>query len=189
MTEAEDLLFVNDFVLIEQHCTEVTVAFEDIAVADFLEDQIDRGYRPEQFGRIWIHTHPGDSPQPSSVDVETFERVFGNCDWAVMFIIAQGGKTYAELYWRHGGPAALRMNVEIDYSQPFASSDQETWNAEYRSYVHNQHQLIPYDFDEWEEWLSDNIDARELPTDSTLQFGPPEPPYKSFMNSDLSENA
>ncbi|WP_417851778.1 hypothetical protein [Thalassoglobus sp.] len=87
-----------------------------------------------------------------------------------MFIIAQGGKTYAELSWRHGGPAALRMNVEIDYSQPFASSDQHTWNAEYRSCVHKQHALNPHDFDEWEEWLSDNGDASELNRDRARDF-------------------
>ena len=186
-TQPDDLLFVNDLVLIEQHCTEVTVAFEDHAVADFFEDQIDCGYRPEQFGRIWIHTHPGDSPQPSSVDVETFDRVFGNCDWAVMFIIAKGGKTYAELYWRHGGPAALRMHVDVDYSHPFASSDQQAWDAEYRNCVHIQHQIIQQDINEWEEWLSDNKDAPELQADLTPHFGPQEP--ESFMNSDITENA
>lgn len=131
----EDLLLVQDLVLVKQLCTEVTVAFDDKAVADFFDDQLDQGMRPEQFGRIWVHTHPGDSAEPSSVDVETFARVFGNCDWAVMFIIARGGETFAELHWRHGGPARLRMNVEVDYSKAFAGTDQNAWQQEYEATV------------------------------------------------------
>ena len=57
---------------------------DDEAVSVFFEDQVDLGRKPEQFFRLWCHTHPGDSPDPSSIDEETFARVFGRCDWAVM---------------------------------------------------------------------------------------------------------
>ena len=66
ISAADDLLLIEDFVLVRQHCSVITVAFEDESVAEFFDRQIDRGLRPEQFGRIWIHTHPGDSAQPSS---------------------------------------------------------------------------------------------------------------------------
>jgi len=135
ISSTNDLLFVQDFVLVEQHCTETFVAFDDVAVAEFYENQVDLGRKPEEFGRIWIHTHPGSCPQPSNTDVETFDRVFGNCDWAVMFIIARSGHTYAELHWRAGG-ASIPLNVEVDYSQPFAGSDHAGWNEEYSANVH-----------------------------------------------------
>ncbi len=131
ITDAGDLLNVRDIVLVPQHCNEVFVAFDDTAVAEFFDDQIDQGRQPEQFGRIWIHTHPGESAQPSSVDVETFDRVFGRCDWAVMFILARGGQTFAELSWLHGGPASIPLDVEIDFTQSFEGSDAEAWEAEY----------------------------------------------------------
>ena len=111
------------------------MAFDDNAVADFFEDQIDLGRKPEEFARIWIHTHPGSCPLPSRTDLETFERVFGSCDWAVMFIIARTGNTYAELHWK-AGSASLPMDVEVDFSKPFTGSDHTSWDEEYRANVH-----------------------------------------------------
>ena len=58
---------------------------------------MEQGHHPEQFARLWIHTHPGSSPHPSGPDEDTFERVFGKCHWAVMFIMARTGQTYARL--------------------------------------------------------------------------------------------
>jgi len=138
ITEPDDLLFVQDVVLIEQHCTETFVSFDDLAVAEFFEDQVDLGRKPEQFGRIWIHTHPGSSPEPSPTDHDTFQRVFSGCDWAVMAILARGGATYAELHWRQGGPAQLRLDVEVDFTKPFPGSDEAAWEAEYHDAVQEE---------------------------------------------------
>ena len=88
ISNAEDLRLIEDIRLVEQTCTAVTVEFDDAAVADFFDEQVDEGLRPEQFGRIWIHTHPGDCPYPSGTDEDTFSRCFSSADWAVMFIIA-----------------------------------------------------------------------------------------------------
>jgi hypothetical protein len=89
--------FVEDILTIRQSCSAATVEFDDEAVADFFEEQVDQGRTPEQFARIWIHTHPGESPDPSSTDEQTFARVFGRCGWAVMFILARGGAIYCRL--------------------------------------------------------------------------------------------
>ena len=62
---SDDLLMIDDVQLVEQVCTQVTVEFDDESVADFFDKQVDAGLKPEQFGRIWIHTHPGDSARPS----------------------------------------------------------------------------------------------------------------------------
>jgi len=128
---AVDLLYVEDIRLVQQTCTSISVAFDDSAVAEFFDDQIDLGRRPEQFGRIWIHTHPGDSAQPSPVDEETFSRVFGPCDWAVMFIIAREGETYCRLRFRAGPSGAFEIPVLTDFQTSFAGSDFETWAGEY----------------------------------------------------------
>jgi len=135
ITESEDLLFVNDFVLVEQRCTETFTSLDDVAVAEFFEQQVDLGRQPQEFGRIWIHTHPGSCPQPSPTDHRTFQRVFGGCDWAVMFILARGGETFADLHWRQGGPARIPLDVEIDFSVPFAESDHVAWSEEYATNV------------------------------------------------------
>jgi hypothetical protein len=126
-----DLLLVADVQLVKQQCSPVTVRFDDAAVADFFDEQVDQGRKPEQFARVWIHTHPGDSPHPSSTDEATFERCFGSSDWAVMFILARGGQTYARLRFSAGPGGQVVLPVEIDFGQPFPASDHATWQQEY----------------------------------------------------------
>ena len=139
---------MNDVVLIQQSCTDVTVVFDDTAVADFFDDQIDAGRHPENFGRVWIHTHPGHSAQPSQVDVETFARVFGHCDWAVMLILARNGATYGELK-RSGKSVAEKLSVGIDFKPEFAASNQEDWEAEYLQCVQEAPLPLLWDLAEW----------------------------------------
>jgi proteasome lid subunit RPN8/RPN11 len=135
LAPADDLLFVDDVHLVSQQCTVMTVAFEDEAVADFFDRQVDRGLRPEQFARIWIHTHPGNCPEPSLTDERTLERVFGKADWAIMFILARGGQSYARLSFNVGPGGAMTIPTCIDYSRPFGGSDAASWEAEYRANV------------------------------------------------------
>ena len=132
ITPADDLLYVEDFITVKQTATVAGVTFEDGAVGEFLDDQVDAGRQPAQVLRIWCHTHPGRSPEPSCVDEETFTRVFGGCDHAVMFILAQGGMSYARLRFNVGPGGDVRIPVEVDYSQPFAPSDFDAWDAEYK---------------------------------------------------------
>jgi hypothetical protein len=131
----DDLLFVEDVQLVQQSCTWISADFDDQSVADFFDAQVDLGRRPEEFARLFMHTHPGDSPQPSRTDEETFARVFGSTDWAVMFILARGGQCYARLRYNVGPGADIELRVEVDYGRPFEASDWEIWQAEYLANV------------------------------------------------------
>jgi proteasome lid subunit RPN8/RPN11 len=130
-----DLLRVTDVQLVRQRCTSVTVAFDDEAVADHVDHNIDAGLTPAQCLRIWVHTHPGDSAQPSSTDEDTFARVFGACDWAIMFILAQHGETYCRLRFNAGPGGELELPVAIDYAEEFDGTDWAAWEAEYEANV------------------------------------------------------
>ncbi|MFC1675531.1 hypothetical protein ACFL3G_00535 [Planctomycetota bacterium] len=135
ITEAEDLLFVTDFVLVKQKVTCVTISFEDESVADFFENQVEAGRQPEQFARLWLHTHPGDSPEPSGTDESTFARVFGSCDWAIMFIVAQNGNTFARLRFNAGPGGEVKVPVCVDYNYEFDAADFEVWKQQYLTNV------------------------------------------------------
>lgn len=138
ITSSEDLLFVEDVMLVDQQCTVAEVELDDAAVADFFDEQVDAGRKPEEFARIWIHTHPGNSAQPSGTDEETFARVFEPADWAVMFILACGGRTYARLRYHLGPGAEVQLPVEVDYDLPFSASEHELWQTEYQRCVHEK---------------------------------------------------
>ena len=148
ISRRDALLDVNDLVLIPQTTTAVSVEFDDLAVATFFEEQVGHGRQPEEFARIWVHTHPGDCPLPSATDEATFARVFGACDWAVMLILARGGASSCRLAWNVGPQGAMEIPVTVDYSQSFTGSDQAAWQAEYDRCV-QPHDAWSVEFDFW----------------------------------------
>jgi len=116
ITAKADLLYVEDFVTVRQQTSSVTVAMADDAVADFMDRCVDAGLAPQQFLRIWCHTHPGSSAEPSGIDEETFTRVFGSSDWAIMFILSRAGNTYARASFNVGPGATTQFPVVVDWS-------------------------------------------------------------------------
>ena len=164
-------LLLADIVLVRQRCDWASVRFDDAAVADLFDQQIDGGRRPEEFARVWVHTHPGESPSPSATDEETFERVFGACDWAVMFILAQGGRSYARLRFGVGPGGSLEIPVEVDFAATFSASDHRAWAAAYAACVvrvepprdssPNLGGPAPEDYD----WFDDQPMLRSSPTE------------------------
>ena len=135
ISAADDLLFIQDVQLVRQDCTSVSVCFDDQAVAEFFDQQVDLGRVPSQFGRLWVHTHPGNFATPSHTDEETFWRVFGRTDWAVMFILARQGQSYARLRFHVGPGGEVDLPVRVDYSRSFAASDHDAWCKEYLTAV------------------------------------------------------
>jgi len=186
ITDPDDLLLVREFVTVKQEVTAISVSFDDSAVADLFDTQVDFGRKPEQFARIWLHSHPGDSPEPSGIDRETFERVFGNCQWAILFVVAQNNKTYAKLSFNVGPGGQVLIPTEIDYSQDFGSSDHELWDTEYAANVKATEWLIGSP-------VKDNSDADynltdyALPYDFLDEFEKMEPEERQFILDELAE--
>jgi hypothetical protein len=116
ISSATDFLYIQDFVTVRQQVTPVTVRFDDAAVADYFDACVDQGLSLSRCGRIWLHTHPGASVMPSGTDEDTFARVFGACDWAVMFILGRTGRTYARLAFSAGPGGQLLLPVEVDWA-------------------------------------------------------------------------
>jgi hypothetical protein len=144
ITRRKNLLYVEEFHTVRQAVTPVTVRFDDSAVADFFDNGVDQGLMPAQFGRIWLHTHPGDSAMPSGTDEETFARVFGVCDWSVMFILSRTGQAYARLAFSAGPGGQVMLPVEVDWSawpKAICNSDQlltacaEDWRQEFAANI------------------------------------------------------
>jgi proteasome lid subunit RPN8/RPN11 len=145
VTAKDDLLYVEDFVTVRQHTSSVTAAMDDEAVADFTDRCVDAGIAPQRFLRVWCHTHPGSSPLPSGTDEDTFERVFGGCDWAVMFILSRTSNTFCRLSLNVGPGSAVEIPVAVDWSAwPVILSDPQFsmanlvagWQQEFTANIH-----------------------------------------------------
>src|SRR4051794_26360119 len=116
LASPDDPLTLDDILVVRQRCTPVTVAFDDEAVADLFDRMVDDKIEPSRFARIWLHTHPGASVEPSGTDEATFHRVFGGCDWAVMAILGRTGNTYARLRFNAGPGGSLTLPVHVDWT-------------------------------------------------------------------------
>jgi hypothetical protein len=160
----------------------VTVAMEDEAVADFSDRCVDRGLRPQNYLRIWCHTHPGSSPEPSGVDEETFARVFGSCDWAVMFILSRTCNTFARLSFHVGPGTAVHLPVSVDWSTwPVTVADPQfsmanllaDWQTEFASNIHHQPEVF--------------LPTLNVPHDSAGKGSPWEPFVETWEWTDLDQ--
>lgn len=135
ITAKNDLLLVEDVRLVAQECTATSVQFADSAVQELFGDSSHDHHRVSHSGCIWIHTHPGDCALPSEADEDTFARCCSTFPWAVMFIIAASGETYARLQFNVGPRCSRRLPVEVDYTGEIRPSDFAAWKAEYATHV------------------------------------------------------
>jgi hypothetical protein len=183
------MLNVQEFITVKQEVTPVSVKFDDIAVADFFEAQVDLGRKPEQFARIWLHTHPGDSPEPSGTDETTFARVFGRCQWAVMFILAQNNKTFAKISFNVGPTGEILIPAEVDYSQDFGPSDHKLWDEEYQANVRQGAWLSDFDshIGEMTGFKNTSSAGLEQPYDFIAELEKLEPIERRMILEELAE--
>ncbi|MFT3883351.1 MAG: hypothetical protein QM703_27315 [Gemmatales bacterium] len=144
-----DPLYLEDVLVIDQRATPSTVSFEDAAVADLFDRMADLKIPPHRFGRVWLHTHPGASPNPSAVDEATFKRVFIGCDWSVMAILSRTSATYARIQFSAGPGGSFEIPIVVDWQNwPHTTSLDSAlaqWRQEYERHVK------PSTFDFWED--------------------------------------
>ena len=133
ITRPDDLLYVEKFITVKQECTSASVEFDDDDVADFTLDMVEDGLQPANFMRIWVHTHPSISPSPSLTDEQTFSRVFGKCDWAIMAILSKDDRTYCRIQINEGPIIGqIEIPIKVDFtSWEFPKSNSEAWSDEY----------------------------------------------------------
>lgn len=148
LSAPHDLLYLEDILVIGQRASAVTVAFDDVAVADLFDRMTDQKIPPHRFARAWLHTHPGTSAKPSGVDEATFRRAFGACDFSIMAILSRSSATYARLQFSAGPGGSFEIPVAVDWqawpSISMLDSQLKRWREEYEQYV----KPVPFGFPE-----------------------------------------
>lgn len=101
ISSSQDNLFeCNDFITTKQTVTAASIEFDDEDLARFSFEMIQKGILPCMCQKIWLHTHPGNSCQPSGTDETTFEEMLSkiaNGDFLIMMIVAMNDETYIRL--------------------------------------------------------------------------------------------
>jgi hypothetical protein len=138
-------LYVEDLAVPKQRTSATATDLNPHAVADHFDRCADRGIGPQRCGRIWLQTHSGDSRLPSGAELRAFSHAFGDCDWAVMMIIARSGASHALLRFAAGPGGSMVIPVRVDWER-FAQDlmDREgrmdqligSWLNEYGTAIH-----------------------------------------------------
>jgi hypothetical protein len=113
----------------------VSVDLDEEDSIKFVEDMLDKGIAPWQCQRIWIHTHPGNCPNPSGADEDNFDTNFSLPDCAIFYILANEGKDYTRMRFNVAPGIDCEIKSEVDYSHPFDASNQAEWKKEYEDKV------------------------------------------------------
>lgn len=145
ITDDSDPLYVLDIVLPLQLCTLVHNVFDSDSLAAYCIDQeAYQSRKPDNYFRIWVHTHPNMSAEPSTVDERTFSTIFGDYPWGVMCIISKTQSTYARLLSKAKPfPLEMKLPVSVDWEAlpDFVDGDvdaaarQQSWFLEYKANV------------------------------------------------------
>jgi len=105
-------LHVYDLFIPKQEGAMAEVDMDPNDLAQFQGDLIARGGHPRDALRVWLHTHPMESPQPSGTDMATWRETFSSYDYAVMGIMGNTGKVYFRIAT---GLGDMRTEVELNY--------------------------------------------------------------------------
>ena len=128
----ENGLEVHDFQTVSQKVGPAYCKLDDRDLAAYMDRMCDKGLEPKDFMMVWLHTHPGFNTAPSSLDNDTFQRVFGDCNWAVMCIMSQDGSATATIQFDTPfGRWQDEIEAVVDYTLDFPASDIESWIEEY----------------------------------------------------------
>lgn len=95
----DDPLLVTSLWVPKQVCTPASVEREPDQTARCIAEGAAAGLHPGLCTRVWLHTHPGDSPEPSGTDEKYWDE-FSKQHGHVMGIMARGGRTFARLALR-----------------------------------------------------------------------------------------
>lgn len=128
-------LVVVDILLVPQVCSMCLTTPISSEKGDFFMRMAEAGHHPQQFGRIWIHTHPGIGPEPSGTDVDTFMDAFRYPDWSVMFILDTSDTSYCKLQFTAGPRCVVKIPVKITWDFEFEATNYELWQDEYEKNV------------------------------------------------------
>ena len=113
---ADGKIEVQDIVMLDQVNSSTYTEMTDEAMNKYYEEHFNKEEKIGEFGCVWLHTHPGDSCNPSSTDEETFKTTFGRHPWALMLILGKSGAMYGRI--KNNFPAIEQeVDVVIDWTQ------------------------------------------------------------------------
>lgn len=187
VSRKESLDVVEDLFMPFQYGEWATTEFVEEKLPLFFDSMVDAGYHPEEFARIWCHTHPGTSASPSGKDESTFSSEFAGPNWAIMFIVGKEGATTCRLRYKchpdlnHILPegSSQELSVQIAWgknSKEISDTVRASWDAEYSERLLRKSYKSPIGF------YQNAYTADKTENDTTLGSWKPGPGWRRTPN-------
>lgn len=181
-----DLLYIEDLIILRQECSTCFTNIDSDAILEYYDKLADKDIPLQQGTRVWFHTHPQMSAQPSSTDTDTFAETFDNPDWSIMAILSQTNDMTARLKLTTEFAALEEdIDIKIDWSSykrdlPKVAQFAAEWEEDIKTKVRKMIQQQPnqlhvsnlsqlkeavernYNFDnaeEWEAWEAEKAES------------------------------
>ena len=117
VTDPSDPFYITRFDVVEQDASAAYVKFRNAALLSYYAKC---GEEKVLQPRIWAHTHPSYSSEPSGTDEKTFREYFEHMEWSIMLIMAKQGSTYARLRLRTTNDMEYGLDGPIFMDQKLA---------------------------------------------------------------------
>jgi proteasome lid subunit RPN8/RPN11 len=117
ITPKENRWHIEEFVLPKQECTAAHTEFDGTELAKLMDEYIVKGYEPWQTQRVWIHTHPGFSAEPSGPDWANFDANYvrdRDDSWGTMIVVNQKGEVSVNVWFGMLGAVMKGELVVVD---------------------------------------------------------------------------
>lgn len=126
---------VTDFIVVEQESSGATFDFTKEGIEDYLDEMTNLGYTPKECFRIYLHSHPGNSAEPSGPDWENFYKLMGSYPWFCMLIIAKDQSKYGYIKLTQGIGVECEIDWDVDWTIPCEAVDFEQLELEFTTKV------------------------------------------------------
>ena len=123
ITDKDQPNLIIDYIVLKQESTSVSFEFDKDSLENYLNDMVDQDYSPSQCFRIFAHSHPGNSADPSGTDWTTFNQLMGSYPWFGMLIFAKDQSYFAYIKTTQGVGLEANCDIEIDWTQPCEEVD------------------------------------------------------------------
>lgn len=175
----ENINCIIDLKCVKQEVSSGETIIDDEGLADFFEDmREDKKIGARRCGRVWIHTHPGNSPQPSGTDEETYNRYFKDVDFAVMYILSCGNKDYCRMKYNSViGPVTQNTGIIIMKGDKYAVHSSSMLS------IHDEIEKLKLDYNKilyskylkfhesWLKEMQENVSRKKYTHAATLYTG------------------
>jgi len=176
LEDQKDNLVVESLIIPKQECSSATTEMDDESLSELGEAMTKKRVVPWRYTRVWIHTHPGESPTPSSKDWETFREIFGRSNWAIMFVLAKGGQTHCQMVLR-SDRWELYQTIPCKVLTPVGRE----WEEEYRAKIETKTYGIPMGYGSYQ------LPAHYQDKDSDIDDPESFPDWSESQNPETSD--